>query len=71
VLGGEQGPVLDTVLLNAAAALAAFNGIPNGGSVIPALNDGVSRAREAVSSGAAAQLLRSWVGTSRRLAATD
>jgi anthranilate phosphoribosyltransferase len=71
VLAGEAGPVLDTVLLNAAAALAAFAGIPAGDAVIPALRDGYARAGEAVRSGAAARLLTRWVETSSRLAAKD
>jgi len=71
VLAGEPGPVLDTVLLNAAAALAAFAGIPPGDAVIPALRDGYARAGEAVRSGAAARLLTRWVETSSRLAAKD
>jgi anthranilate phosphoribosyltransferase len=71
VLAGEQGPVLDTVILNAAAALAAFDGIPDGAGVLQALSDGCERAREAVRSGAAARLLATWVETSRRLAAKD
>ena len=71
VLGGEQGPVADTVLLNAAAALAAYDGIPAGDDLIPLLRDGYARAAEAVASGAAARLLSRWVETSRRLAAKD
>ncbi len=71
VLDGEPGPVADTVLLNAAAALAAFAGISSGDAVIPLLRDGYARAREAVGSGAAAQLLRRWVETSNRLGSKD
>jgi anthranilate phosphoribosyltransferase len=71
VLGGQQGPVLDTVLLNAAAALAAHDGIINGDRVIPSLAEGCARAREAVLSGAAARLLERWVDASRRLAVKD
>lgn len=71
VLDGEQGPVAETVLLNAAAALAAFDGIPNGDAVISLLRDGYRRAEEAVRSGAAARLLNRWVETSSRLAAKD
>ncbi len=69
MLGGEQGPVAETVLLNAAAALAAFAGIPDGDAVIPQLRDGYARAEEAVRSGAAARLLNRWVEISGRLAA--
>jgi anthranilate phosphoribosyltransferase len=71
VLGGEQGPVADTVLLNAAAALAAYDGIRGADDLIPQLRDGYDRAAEAVASGAAARLLTRWVETSRRLAAKD
>ncbi len=45
VLAGQPGPVLDIVLLNAAAALAAVAGIPDGDAVIPALRDGYARRR--------------------------
>jgi anthranilate phosphoribosyltransferase len=69
--GTEQGPILDTVLLNAAAAIAVDKGFPNGSAVTAALADGYTRADEAVRSGAAAQLLGTWVETSRRLAAKD
>jgi anthranilate phosphoribosyltransferase len=71
VLAGEHGAVADTVLLNAAAALAAHDGIPNADAVIPALRDGYARAGEAVRSGAAARLLSRWVEASSRLAAKD
>jgi anthranilate phosphoribosyltransferase len=71
VLAGDQGPILDTVILNAAAALAAFSGIPDDAGIPQALRDGCERAREAVRSGAAAQLLATWAETSRRLAAKD
>jgi anthranilate phosphoribosyltransferase len=71
VLAGEHGAVADTVLLNAAAALAAHDGIPNADAVIPALRDGYARAGEAVRSGAGARLLSRWVEASTRLAAKE
>jgi anthranilate phosphoribosyltransferase len=71
VLDGEPGPVADTVLLNAAAALAAFDGIGPADGVIPLLRDGYARAEEAIRSGAAARLLKRWVETTTRLAAKD
>ena len=71
VLGGQPGPVLDTVLLNAAAAIAVDQGFADGAGVLPALREGYTRAQRAVESGAAAQLLATWVETSRRLAAKD
>ena len=71
VLAGEPGPVLDTVLLNAAAALAAYDGVPAASGLAGTLGAGCARAREAVQSGAAARLLDAWVDASRRLAAKD
>src|ERR1700691_1415987 len=68
VLAGEHGPVRDTVLLNAAAALAAAAGVPGPDAVTAALADGYARAREAVDSGAASILLDRWIQVSRRLA---
>ena len=69
VLAGQPGPALDTVLLNAAAALAAYDGLPAGHDLAATLGAGCARAREAVQSGAAARLLDAWVDASRRLAA--
>jgi anthranilate phosphoribosyltransferase len=69
VLGGEPGPVLQTVLLNAAAALAAGAGVAGPGQLEPALADGYARAAAAVESGAALTLLGRWAEASQRLAA--
>jgi len=66
-LAGEPGPVRDAVLLNAAAALVAYDGVgpgPVGEQVARAL----PRAAEAVDSGAAAAVLENWVTVSRSLA---
>jgi anthranilate phosphoribosyltransferase len=67
-LGGRQGPVRDTALLNAAAALAADAGVAGPDALVPGLADGYRRATEAVDSGAAPSLLDRWIETSRRLA---
>ena len=67
-LGGERGPVRDTVLLNAAAALAAEAGVPGPAGLVPALAGGYARAASAVDSGAASELLVRWAEASRRLA---
>ncbi|SEP16961.1 anthranilate phosphoribosyltransferase [Trujillonella endophytica] len=63
VIGGEQGPVRDAVLLNAAAALAAFDGVH--GDLGAALAKGLERAAAAVDDGRAAALLDRWVTVSR------
>ncbi len=67
-VGGEQGPVRDTALLNAAAALAAEAGVAGPEALVPALAEGYRRAVAAIDSGAAADLLDRWIATSRRLA---
>lgn len=70
VLGGASGPVRDAVLLNAAAALVAHDGLgPVSGQQassdpdqwLGALGDAVQRAAVAIDSGAAEQLLARWV----------
>jgi anthranilate phosphoribosyltransferase len=64
VLGGGAPGVRDVVLLNAAAAIAAYDGL-----TAERLHDGLARglrlAAEAVDSGAAAALLDRWVASSR------
>lgn len=70
VFAGDRGPVRDAVLLNAAAALTAFDGISDG--IAPAgLNNhiaaGLERAARAVDSGATAALLARWVSRSNEL----
>jgi anthranilate phosphoribosyltransferase len=68
VLAGEPGPIRDTVVLNAAAALAAAGGVNGAGGLGPALADGCARAAAAIDSGAAQSLLERWVTASQRLA---
>jgi anthranilate phosphoribosyltransferase len=68
VLGGEAGPVRDTVLLNAAAALAAEAGVAYPDDLAAALAAGYDRAASAVDSGAAESLLARWAAASNRLA---
>jgi len=69
MLEGERGPVRDAVLLNAAAALAAAEGVPDPGVLAGRLADCYQRAAQAVDSGAAADLLARWITASQRLAA--
>ena len=59
----------ETVLLNAAAALAAEAGVAGADGLQPALADGYARAASAVDSGAAQALLGRWVEASQSLAA--
>jgi anthranilate phosphoribosyltransferase len=66
VVGGETGPVRDAVLLNAAAALAAFDGV--GDDLHGALAGAMARAAAAVDDGRAAALLERWVSVSREVA---
>ncbi len=73
-LAGEQGPVRDAVLLNAAAALVALDGTATAvgaasGSLTAGLRAGLARAAEAVDSGSAARALALWVETSTHVAA--
>jgi anthranilate phosphoribosyltransferase len=59
VLAGEPGPVRDAVVLNAAAALAAYAGLE--GDLGKALAAGMERAAAALDSGAAASALARWI----------
>jgi anthranilate phosphoribosyltransferase len=68
VLAGERGPVRETVLLNAGAALVAESGTAEPARLAEALADGYARAAAAVDSGAAAALLDRWIQASKRLA---
>jgi len=84
VLGGAPGPVRDIVLLNAAAAMAAADGLDTvaaartadpvtsaagcGEALTKVLSEGLARAAAAVDSGSAAALLARWVDASSRLA---
>ena len=62
VLAGEPGPVRDAVLVNAAAALVAYDGA-GANDLMTALTAGLARAAESVDSGAAARVLDTWVAT--------
>jgi anthranilate phosphoribosyltransferase len=59
LLAGDPGPVRDAVLVNAAAALAAYEGLE--GDLMAALTAGLERARQAIDSGAAAAKLDQWI----------
>ncbi|TYL46119.1 anthranilate phosphoribosyltransferase [Nocardioides sp. BGMRC 2183] len=59
LLAGEAGPVRDAVLLNAGAALAVYDA--PGEPVDRALATGITRAAEAIDTGAARATLERWV----------
>jgi anthranilate phosphoribosyltransferase len=63
LLAGQTGPVRDAVVLNAAAALAEH--ADETGSLHERLVRGMSRASEALDSGAAAATLERWVAATR------
>jgi anthranilate phosphoribosyltransferase len=63
-LAGEPGPVRDAVLVNAAAALAAHDGLD--GDLAKKLTVGLERATNAVDSGAAAATLDRWLTVATR-----
>ncbi len=63
VLGGEKGPVRDAVVLNAGAALAAFDARP--ARLHDAVAAGMERAAAAIDDGRATAQLDRWVGVSQ------
>ena len=71
VMSGEPGPVRDTVVLNAGAALAAAAGVPRAEDLAGVLVGTCARAAAALDSGAALDLLDRWAAASQRLAAEN
>ena len=67
VLGGAKGSVRDAVVLNAAGAIVAHAGLSSRAEWLPAWEDGLARARAAIDSGAAEQLLARWVRFSQQV----
>lgn len=67
VFAGQAGPVADAVLLNAAGALVALDG-PDAETLEDSLAAGLGRARTAIDSGSAEQVLSDWVAASRAAA---
>lgn len=68
VLGGAKGPVRDAVVLNAAGAMVAHAGLSGDAQWVPAWQSGLSRAVEAIDSGAAERLLANWVRFTQKIA---
>ena len=69
IFKGERGAPRDAVLLNAAAAIAAFEGNFNQ-DIRTRLNDGLVRASAAVDSGAATNLLNRWAALTQEISAS-
>jgi anthranilate phosphoribosyltransferase len=67
VMDGERGPVRDAVVLNAAAALAAFDERPT--RLHDAIAAGMARADAAIDDGRTAAQLERWVSVSQALRA--
>lgn len=70
VIAGQTGPVRDTVLLNAAAALVSLNdpAVVGQGNLAERMRSAMDRAADAVDSGAAAEKLDIWIEASQRRA---
>ena len=66
VLGGYSGPIRDAVLLNAAAAIAAFD--EDVFDLDAGLERGLNQARHAIDSGSAAEVLDRWIEVSAQAA---
>lgn len=69
IFAGKHGAYRDAVVLNAAAAIAAFRGEQER-TPIERITDGVSAAILAIDSGAATHLLARWVALTQKLAAS-
>ena len=69
IFDGERGAPRDAVLLNTAAAIAAFEG-DQSSDIKQRLTAGLERATAAVDSGAARELLRKWVSLTQEISAS-
>ena len=69
IFKGERGAPRDAVLLNAAAAIAAFEGNFNQ-DIRTRISEGLVRAKSAVDSGAAADLLNLWAALTQEISAS-
>lgn len=69
IFAGDEGPVRDAVLLNAAGAIAAFKGVD--GSLEEALAGGLTTAAQSIDSGAAASLLQRFAALTSQLADSE
>jgi anthranilate phosphoribosyltransferase len=69
IFAGERGAPRDAVLLNAAAAIAAYEGDLDS-DIKKRLTAGLSRATKAVDSGAASELLKKWAALTSQISAS-
>ncbi len=69
IFKGERGAPRDAVLLNAAAAIAAFEGNFNQ-DIRSRISEGLVRAKSAVDSGAATDLLNRWAALTQEISAS-
>ena len=69
IFAGERGAPRDAVLLNAAAAIAAFEGDMDT-DIKTRLTRGLERAAQAVDSGAASELLNKWATLTQEISAS-
>ena len=67
VFAGATGAVRDAVILNAAGGMVAHAGLSSHAEWLPSWEEGLTRAAEALDSGAAERLLASWVAYSHRI----
>ena len=67
VFAGATGPVRDAVVLNAAGAMVAHDGLSGHVEWFSSWQDGLRRAAEAIDSGAAQRLLDRWIGFTHEL----
>ena len=67
VLAGESGPVRETVIANAALALAAEGSLPGTaeGTLVERIRAGMVAAAQAIDSGAAEATLQRWAAATR------
>jgi anthranilate phosphoribosyltransferase len=67
VLAGESGPVRETVIANAALALAAEGSLPGTaeGPLVDRIRSGMVAAAQSIDSGAAEATLQRWAAATR------
>jgi anthranilate phosphoribosyltransferase len=67
VFAGAHGAVRDAVVLNAAGAMVAYAGLSSHAEWLPSWEAALSRAVDAIDSGAAERLLARWVGFTQEM----